>query len=500
MTAPANAFSDPIGWEETLPIRPSSPAWRCLVRSLYGAPLAADELELWRSLTGRTTPASDGYAELLVVAGRRAGKSETCARLAVFEALHGGHQIALAPGQVGIIPIISPLREQSLEILNYAKGLAALPAVRRHVESTSATSIRFRTGIELRVMTADAVAVSGPTVVAALLDEFAKFPGDDAAVPDREIIASLRPALAPLRGAPPRRLIGITSAWIDDGIAYETDRDHFGRDASPVLVAHGGTDLFNPSIDARWLARERLRIGERVFAREYLGAWSAATTDGWFGAIDGAVDPVLRHPPRPGVSYYAAIDAGFSSDAFALAIAHREFDSTRNGAPMTVLDGTWAWRGNSREALVVTDVIARVRDVLREYGVWSVYADQFAFAPLAELFSRAGVWLRQEAWTAQNKLPRFARVRSELSAGLLRLPNDPDLLRELAGIRSTLLRSGVERISGRRDDRVHAAVMALAFAMDAEPQWGVAGEHDRVISLPNEWRASARRRPAWQVA
>lgn len=466
-------FRDPIDWEETLPIRPSSPAWRATIRSIYGTPLDEAESKLFAELSGGRPPPDGGADEFLGVIGRRGGKSETIARLAVFEALHGGHEIALAPGQVGLIPVISPLREQSGEIIRYVKGLCELRQVKPKVAKTLADSVEFKTGIVVAVMTADAVNVSGPTVVTAIRDEWAKWPGAESACPDAEIENSLRPALAPVRGAPRRRLIGITSAYIREGLAFETQRDHFGVADAPVLVVRGSTDGFNPNVDRAWLARERSRVGDRVFAREYLAEWQDAVTQGWFGAdvIEQCIDRGRpRSAPVAGVSYEAAIDAAFRGDLFALAIAHRE--APTDTPARVVVDGVWTWGASGGSPLSVEATVSETAEILRTYGIASAFADQFSIDPLREAYSRKSIYLQEAPWTAATKPSRFGTVRGAMTSGLVRLPDDPALIREFHGIQGRLLRSGGEQIEARgsgRDDRVHAAVLVTAMAIEWHP-------------------------------
>ncbi|HVW26233.1 MAG TPA: hypothetical protein VHC69_12745 [Polyangiaceae bacterium] len=468
----AAAFRDPVEWEATLPgVRPSSPAWRATIKAIYGTPLEPAELALFTKLSGGRPPPSGGTNEFLGVIGRRGGKSETISRVAVFEALHGNHAVALAPGQVGLIPVISPLREQSAEIIRYVKGLCELPAVKKRVARVLAESVEFKTGVTVAVMTADAVNVSGPTVVTAIRDEWAKWPGDESTMPDREIENSLRPALAPVEGAPRRRLIGITSSYIQEGLAFETDRDHFGRADSPVLVVRGATATYNPNIDRAWLAREKARIGDATFAREYLGEWQPAIVEGYFPAtlVTACVDGGrVSSPPVAGVTYYAAIDAAFRGDLFALAVAHRE--QRPGAAPLTVVDGVWTWRAPRGEPLPVEETVAACASIIKPYGALT-FADQFALDPLKEAFARYQVYLQEAPWTATTKPTRFSSVRADMTNGRVRLPDDSALVRELCNIRARLLRSGGEHIEARSgtDDRVHAAVLAASEAMTRQP-------------------------------
>ena len=89
-------FIDPIEWEDTLPIRPSSLAWRAVVKAIYGSPLTDEEHALFLQLSGGREPPVGGAVEVEGVIGRRGGKSETNARVAVFECTQVQHAIALA--------------------------------------------------------------------------------------------------------------------------------------------------------------------------------------------------------------------------------------------------------------------------------------------------------------------------------------------------------------------------------------------------------------------
>lgn len=484
-------FADPIAWEATLPIRPSSPAWCATIKALYGSQLTADERTLFLELSGGREPPPGGSDELLVVAGRRAGKSESIARVGVFESVFGGHGIALAPGQQGLVVVISPLREQSQEIMNFARGLCGLPAVRRHLAGDpTRDEIRFKNGISLRVMTADAVAVSGPTVLCAIRDEWAKFPGDDAIVPDREIEHSLRPALAPVAGAPRRRLIAITSAYVSEGVAYETDVHNFGKPESPVLVVRGSTQQFNPAIDDAWLARERRRVGETVYRREYLAEWQSSIVDGYFSdVLAQCIDKGrVSSAPRQDVQYVLALDPAFSHDNFALCIAHRE--RSQGEAPLTVVDFVHVWKPTKGAPLSATSVIRHVALIARDYGVHTIHTDQHHFASLAEDIRRHGLDPKLVSWVGgtseTSKASKYAQVHAAMSSSLVRLPDNADLQREFSNVSAKLLRSGAAQFGARsgRDDLVSAAALAITEAMRLFPVGGGLPVNRNTTSTP----------------
>lgn len=457
---------DPIAWEQTLPIRPSSPAWRATVRAAYGSPLDADELELFTSLAGREPP-DGGSTELAVIAGRRGGKSETAARIAVFECVHGGHSVALAPGQLGVFAIISPLREQSAEILNYARGLAGLPQVKARVANVTRDSIEFRTGTVLKVMTCDSVALAGPTLIGGCRDEWARWPGAESATPDEVIEGTLRPALAPVVGAPPRRLIGISSAYLREGLCYSTDAEHYGVDGAPVLVVRGRSETFNPALDKAWLERERSSIGDRVFRREYLCEWQDSICQGYFSQVlDQCVDRGRElSEPRDRVRYFAAMDPAWRGDSWAMAVCHRE---KVDGQVLTFVDGCWAWRAGKGKTLSTRDTLKKVRGIARRYGCDRVLTDQAAAPALVETAQDLGLYLVERPWTSSNKPGKYRQFRAAMSDSLVRLPDDHQLISELSNIQSRLLRGGGEAFEAARgrDDRVSAVVLAATEAMD----------------------------------
>jgi len=451
-------FSDPIEFEASLPIRPSSPAWKAIIRSIYGT-MQPEDLELWRELTGRQNPKPEGYRDALFVVGRRGGKSETTARLALFEGLYGNHEHGLAPGQEGQILVISPLRAQSDEILNYVKGLCTLTTD----ASATADGVLLPNGIRIRIQTASAVGVSGSTVCLAILDEFAKFPGAESASPDTEILNSLRPALTPVIGSPTRRLIAITSAYIKAGLAYETDEKCFGVESSHVLVAHGNTEVFNPNVDLEALAHERER-DLAIYQREYECIWADSIIESFFGteAINACVMTDTRILPRdPSKTYVASIDAAFTGDNFALVIAH---GGTQDGKPAVVIDLVHAWKPQKGAPLIPTDVVRQSAGILRAYGVKEVHADQHNFTVLKEMYAAHGVTLKDSSWNSTNKPARYSIVRNAMLDRQIRILDSDELLHELHGIQSELTQSGGNRIGARRghDDLASAMVLVAS--------------------------------------
>lgn len=456
---------DPIAWEDSLGIRPSSPAWRATVRALYGSPLTDDETKLLDRLSGGAGAPEGGSLDFLGVVGRRGGKSSTIARIAVFEALYGDHGIALEPGQVGTFAVVCPKRDQAKEVLRYVAGLAALPAVSKYTEGDpTADTVAFKTRVSVAVMTADATTSRGFTYVGIIADELAFWPDDDAAQSDHAILDAMVPGLAPIEGAPPRRFLAITSANLEEGVAFETYRDCYGKRGAASFVVSGTTIDFNPNVDRAWLARRQAKR-PAAYLREHESVWGGVVESGFFPPDAVTACTTKAAPPKVAElaqsPLYAAIDAAFVSDRFALALAR-----VKDGGIVEIV-GVWVWGAPKGQNLSAKTTAESIATMLVPLGVRTVAADQHAFAPLEERFREAGLYLEQHAWTAQNKPDVYRAFRSDLIDGRVSLPDDVELRKELGAIRAKARKTGGETIEARRghDDRVSAVALAYSRAL-----------------------------------
>ena len=84
-----------------------------------------------------------------------------------------------------------------------------------------------------------------------------------------EIYAALVPSLATIPGA---MLIGISTPYRRAGLLYQKWKDHFGQDDDDVLVVHGGSRIFNPTLPERIVA-DALKRDAAAARSEWLAEW-----------------------------------------------------------------------------------------------------------------------------------------------------------------------------------------------------------------------------------
>jgi hypothetical protein len=86
---------------------PSWLPWRALLLAIMGESLTPDELTLFESLTGRLLAPLEPVREFAGVVGRRGGKSRALGVLAAYLATCVDHRSILAPGELGVLPVLA---------------------------------------------------------------------------------------------------------------------------------------------------------------------------------------------------------------------------------------------------------------------------------------------------------------------------------------------------------------------------------------------------------
>jgi len=100
---------------------PTWRAWRVFLAVLFGLPLDAAALEVYRQHTGREGAPSKPASEAFAIVGRRGGKSRIAALVAVFLACFRTY--ALAPGERGVVMVIAGDRRQARVVMRRQRDI-----------------------------------------------------------------------------------------------------------------------------------------------------------------------------------------------------------------------------------------------------------------------------------------------------------------------------------------------------------------------------------------
>lgn len=423
-------------------------AWRALLAGFYGLDLSDDDAAIWKEVTGRDYTAGILFAELWLAIGRRGGKSQVAALLAIFEALFNDHRDKLSPGEVATVMVIAADRKQARAVMRYIGGLVnENPMLRRMVVRDNSEQIEFNNRATIEITTASHRSVRGYTLAAVIADEIA-FWHQDGANPDKEIIAALRPALATLDG----KLIALSSPYAKRGALWDAHKRHYASDHPRILVAKAPTRTMNPTLPQE-VVDQALADDRDAAQAEYMAEFRGDIStflDAELIAQCARPRP-LELPPVRGVTYHAFVDpAGGGADEFTLAIGHQERDAT-------IIDLVRGLRGSPAQ------IVQEYATILRKYGISTVKGDRYAGRWPRDEFARFNV--RYDV-SEQDRSGLYLEFLAALNSGRVELPPDDKLQRQLIGLerRTGRGRDVIDHAPGSHDDRANAVAGVVANA------------------------------------
>jgi hypothetical protein len=314
------------------------------------------------------------------------------------------------------------------------------------IERETAESFDLNNGVTIEVGSASFRTVRGYTVVAALLDELAFWPTDDASDPDYAVIDAVRPAMATIPNA---MLLCASSPYARKGALHDAHRKHFGRDGDPILVWQAPTRTMNPSVPQSVIddATER----DPAYAQSEYMAQFRTDIESFVlrEAVEACVSPGVREiAPQPGIGYYAFADpSAGSADSMTLAIGHRNF----------------------RQQTIIVDAIREVKPpfspevvvgefakLLKSYRVASIQSDRWGGVWPVEQFQKFGVRCEQ---SAKPKSDLYVDFLPLVNSRRIELLDDKRLINQLCSLERRTARGGrdsIDHAPGGHDDVVNS--------------------------------------------
>jgi phage terminase large subunit-like protein len=247
-----------------------------------------------------------------------------------------------------------------------------------------------------------------------------------------------------------------------------------------------------PWLDPARVEEQRRRLPESSFRRLFLNEWTAgedrvASLDDLRACVklDGPQEP------REGLDYVVGVDLGLKRDRTAVAICHGERlrgDEDPTVGARVVLDRLQVWQGSRLKPVQLDEVEEWVSAASQRYNQAAVILDPWQAAGLAQRLQARGVprsdWSGQSAgsrrWGTVEEFTFSAQSVGRLASTLmllirnraLALPDDTELVDELANLRMRETSPGVYRLDhdpDKHDDR--AIALALAAHKLAREVW-----------------------------
>jgi hypothetical protein len=407
--------------------------------------------------------------------GRRSGKSTTLSRLLVCWALWGAWLVP--PGDTPVIAIVSVDRSEAAARLKTVSDILTALGVPFEQRAEDIALIERR--VVFKVFTC-AISSVGFTAIAIFGDEVALWSNRETGQnPASRVVPQLAPTLAT---QPFGFMILSSAAWTKDD--YHAQLFDEG-DTQFQIVSAATTWEANPTLTEQ--DTHALEPSHADWLRAYGNVPSDAITENFFAqGVELSIDKDPPRPIDPTRHYTIAIDPKFAAttrDRFGVAVISsvttgKDPNTGERTGRLTIVHQAYAWAAD-RSPLGMAKRLQD--DVLRPHRHdGKVYTDQFEGFSFQELCKQIDIRLEIIPWTGgdaeDSKFQRFRAVRMAMFEGAFRVPNEPDLLRELRSVRRVLTPAGNERIevprtSAGHGDRVSAIVLGASIALASKPRF-----------------------------
>jgi hypothetical protein len=409
------------------------------------------------------------FNEATFICGRRSGKSDRlAANIAVYEAVVGGHERYLAPGERGHIVLIAQDKRAARVLYRYILAkLENSDLLAQLILDVRREEIDLTNNLTISIFPCSFRATRGFSIPVAILDEVAFFRVEGVNV-DKEVVNAIRPAQATFSRP---KLVKISSPYAKVGELY---RDFVERhDRKGLLCFRAPSWKMNPSITRDFLKAEYRKDPEyfrREFAAQFIDSLSNAFSH---DAVVACIEPGrFELPFCKEFRYAAGVDpSGGGRDEFGLSICHLEDD-------VVVQDCLRAVRAKAPDV-----VVREMAKLLKRYQIKSVTGDRYSGEWVRSAFRKYGISYNVSKLTASEA---FLELLPMINSGSVRLLDNRMQTRQLLSLERRRGRSGKDSLShpvGGHDDRGVALAMSALAAKKRKasfigfaPDWRVTPE------------------------
>ena len=355
-------------------------------------------------------------------------------------------------------------RDQAGLLLDAVAGFACrTPEVGSALRVDAGRVANTRTGATLQVMASDDASAWGLRPYWVVADEFAQWPTTSG---PRRLWRAIFSALPKVSNS---RLVILTSAgdpahWSHGVLTRaleQPDRWRVSQTPGPC-----------PWLDAADLKEQQRELPEWEYQRLHLNQWTAAD-DRLTSLDDLRACVTLEGPlaPDPRWGYVVAADLSTKRDTTVVAVCHLEpildSDSGASLGERMVLDRmiTWTPHGGQRVSLV--EVEEAIFQAARSFGA-PITMDVWQAVGMAERLRARGLFVEEFVFSQQSVGRLALTLHNLIKNHALAIPDDQELIDELANVRLRESAPGVYRMDhdpDKHDDRAIALALAAQWLL-----------------------------------
>jgi hypothetical protein len=354
--------------------------------------------------------------------------------------------------------------DQGRLLLDAVRGFATrTEELRGALDVQAARVVATRTGSTLEAVPADAASAWGLRPHLVVVDELSGWPSTSG---PRRLWEAVTSAVAKVPGS---RLAVITTAG-DPAHWSRRVLDHALGD--PLWRVH---EVAGPApwLDPERVEEQRRRLPEAIYRRLFLNEWVAA--DDRLAAPDdlrACVTLTGPLPPEPGRTYAVGLDVGLKRDRTVATVVHGERIVGAEGDTVgvrVVLDRIHTWQGSRLRPVRLAEVEEWLAQAARDYNRATIRFDPYQAAGTVQRLRDRGVRCEEFTFSPSSVARLAVTLLTLIRDRALALPDDEELLDELATVRIRETSPGVLRMdhdSDRHDDRAVALALAASYVVE----------------------------------
>ena len=424
-----------------------SPAQRVALKLIYDLPLDPDKLHEFKfedeiqkkfKLKSKLMTEVEAYelmtekpyadkpdvtlSNLILIVGRRGGKTLIACIATVSKMVERNWRPWRGALSRVFVALLSHSKEFTAEVMEELKNLCENSPILQHfidkdsketvnqfslkvpfVENGKIINGRLTGGkidyskVTAVVGAANKKTIRGKAIVTLICDEIAFWDSRQrAANSDKEIIRAVTPSLLQFKGH--ALCIKLSSPNTKEGVLYdEWDKWEKGTLPDSYIALKAPSWFWNPNGLSETDFQEQLHLDQENFDREYRANFTDSIS-AFFKppyirkAIMKDVEFQLPEHRSKKVDYMATIDAGFSTDRYVFTVVG--YDGDRYTQYHIDI-----WEPKPDKPVKAFDTAQAIRGICNQFGIDEVFADQFSYQPLSEIFEKYSIKLTKVAFT-----------------------------------------------------------------------------------------------------
>lgn len=479
-------------------------------------------------------PPESPMHEIVEVIGRRGSKSFMASCLGSYEIYRMLYEIKDPHGYFGIsktdpirVLLVSNAKSQAEIIFNQIKEASSnCDRMSKYISNNTKEELIFFTPAQVEryggkldslkdrrgllsafVGTSNSRNIRGVGCIVVVMDEFAHFVTNSGVKSDSATYEAIAPAVSAF-GTQAKKVL-ISSPWSKVGKFYELYK--LGMDKpelqDTMLVLRIPTWGMNPTIPSDYLKHQFTIFGKTAYDCEF-GAVFSDSKNSWIEDEAIVSDSILStrapHVGKRYVKYFWAIDQAQKSDAFAIAVGHREKD-------LVIVDYKKDYYGSEEARELVRnrgfdtadqyeftkkriqypqdyqDLVNELKSLNKKFPVTEGIMDQWSGVLLQQIFEKQGLKNFQVvSFTDKLNSDIYDLLRLLMTLGQFKMYDDPYFVNQLLTLEEEKRSKGITSVQapdrpGYNDD-LSDAVARLVWLMIQGPKGSSANKRHAPIT------------------